>query len=192
VRLPLTALAVALVCSACSGSSDHALPSRTPTPATTTAAPPEPVDPLSPRPAVESSAPAGGPTCLASDLTVTDADLLASDTALEEVFAVRTSGSPCELRGWPTVRLLDSEGRRLPLTVQRVRTASVVALSRGTSVSFVLGTPRTSSCQDAATLLVRLPGTDRAIRVPTTMQVCERRLDVGPVERRQDDEGTEH
>jgi hypothetical protein len=125
-------------------------------------------------------------------LTVTDADLLADESALQEVFVVRTSGGACQLRGWPVVTLLGSDGQPIDLTTHRVGTATTATLSRSTSLSFVLGTPRTSSCQDAATLVVRLPGTDRSLRAQTTMQVCERRLDVGPVQRRQDQEGAEH
>jgi len=39
---------------------------------------------------------------------------------------------------------------------------------------------------------VRVNGTDRDLRAATSMQVCSRSLDVGPIERRQDDEGAEH
>ena len=192
MRLLLPVLALALLASACG--SDDPEPTAAPSPTASVATPPPsaPDDPLSPRPALESPAPTGGPTCSAGSLTVTDADLLADETALQEVFAVRTSGGACQLRGWPVVTLLGGDGHPIDLTAHRVGTATAATLSRSTSLSFVLGTPRTSSCQDAATLVVRLPGTDRSLRAKTTMQVCEHRLDVGPVERRQDQEGSEH
>jgi hypothetical protein len=152
----------------------------------------QPVDPLSPKPALESAPPLGRPTCRAASLTVTDADLLTSSTELQEVFAVRTSGPACQLKGWPAVRLLAADGSALDARTRRTGTAKAVTLSRSTSLSFVLGTPRSGSCEDAATLVVRLPGTERDLRTATSMQVCDASLSVGPVERRQDDEGAEH
>jgi hypothetical protein len=122
---------------------------------------------------------------------VTDADLLTSATALQEVFVVRTTGPDCQLRGWPAVGLRRSDGSALALHARRVGTAHAVTLSRSTSLSFVLSTPRSGTCEDAAALVARLPGTDRDLRASTGMQVCTGRLDVGPVERRQDDEGSE-
>ena len=154
----------------------------------------EPVDPLSPRPAVETPAPSaqGLPSCAGATLTVRDADLLADASQLREVFAVRTSGPACRLRGWPEVTLLGADDAPLTVAVRRTGSSAAVSLSRGTTVSFVLGTPRTGNCQDVSTIVVRLPGTSRAIRTGTTMQVCDGELTVGPVERREDDEGSEH
>jgi len=148
-----------------------------------------PVDPLSPKPGLESPAPLGGPTCEAATLSVQDADLLADDKQLQEVFAVRTTGPACQLHGWPQVTLLGGNDAPLTLAVRRTGSAGAVSLSRTTSVSFVLSTPRTSDCQDVSALAVTLPGTNRAIRTGTTMQVCDRQLSVGPVERRADQEG---
>jgi hypothetical protein len=193
LAVPLVAI-VALV-TACGGGDEpiSAAPTATPSSGpTATTPPPEPVDPLSPQPALESAAPLGQPTCRAATLTVTDADLLTSGSELQEVFAIRTTGPACQLRGWPAVRVLRADGTAIALQARRVGTARAVTLTRATSVSFVLGTPRGGSCEDAATLIARLPGTDRDLRTSTTMQVCGASLRVGPVERRQDDEGAEH
>ncbi|MDP9181970.1 MAG: DUF4232 domain-containing protein [Actinomycetota bacterium] len=188
----LLLLLVPTLAAGCAGSDQVAAP--TPQPKVTATALPtvEPVDPLSPKPAIESPAPLGRPTCAAGALAVQDADLLADETQLQEVFAVRTSGSPCQLSGWPEVTLLGPDDAPLVVTVRRTGSASPESLSRGTSLSFVLSTPRTSDCQDVSGLVVRLPGTSRAIRTSTTMQVCHGELGVSPVQRRQDDEGAEH
>ena len=188
-------LLTAVVLGGCGDGTPSAQPTPTSTTTPTTTRPPvEPVDPLSPRPAVESPAPsaAGQPTCSAATLTVQDADLLTDEKQLQEVFAIRTSGPVCSLRGWPEVGLLGSDGTPITVAVRRTGTAEALTLSRATSLSFVLGTPRTSDCRDVSTLVVRLPGTNPAIRTSTTMQVCDASLDVGPVQRSQDAEGSEH
>lgn len=168
----------------------HGRPAAAPVPTT---ALPEPVDPLSPAPAVESPAPTGTqPTCAVAGLTVTDADLLADAQSLREVFAIRTTGPPCALQGWPAVTLLGADGAPLPVTARQVGRPSTVTLSRDSSLSFVLGTPRRPDCQDASALSVRLPGTSRTIRTSTTMQVCGADLTVSPVQRSSDSEGSEH
>ena len=184
-----TALLVApLLLAGCSDGGSAALPTPSATP-TPSASPLEPVDPLSPKPPVESAAPAPtGATCDAADLTVTDADLLADEQSLQEVFAVRTRGPACRLKGWPTVSLLGSDDAPIRLTAHRTGTPVELALTRETSLSFVLSTPRTADCQDVAALVVTLPGTSRAIRTGTTMQVCRGELGIGPVERRHDAE----
>lgn len=189
-------LAAVAALTGCSDEPAAAPATPTATPSPTPAASPElpgPVDPLSPRPAVESPAPTGSqPVCDARRLTVTDADLLADERALQEVFAIRTSGGACALTGWPSVTLLGPDDAPLAVTQRRAGTPGTVTLDRGTSLSFVLGTPRSQQCQDVSAVLVRLPGTKRTIRTGTTMQVCDRTLTVSPVERRQDDEGSEH
>jgi hypothetical protein len=190
LALLLTALATLTGCS-----SQHppaAAPVPTTAPVATTALP-EPVDPLSPRPAVESPAPTGSqPTCSSAGLSVTDADLLADERTLQEVFVVRTTGAPCALRGWPAVTLLGPDGAPLPVTARQVGTPGTVTLSRDSSLSFVLSTPRSSGCQDVSALTVRLPGTSRTLRTSTTMQVCSGEVSVSPVHRSTDDEGSEH
>lgn len=160
----------------------------------TTAAPlPGPLDPLSPKPAVESPAPtAASRACEAAELTVTEADLLADEHALQTIFVLRTSGPLCALRGWPAVTLLDAQGAPVTVTGRRTGTPTTVTLDPATSLSFVLGTPRSQDCLDVSTVSVRLPGTSRALRAATSMQVCDRTLTVSPVERRTDDEGSEH
>ncbi|HUR52375.1 MAG TPA: DUF4232 domain-containing protein [Mycobacteriales bacterium] len=189
MRAVIPLLALVLVLPGCSDE-QSATPLAPPS-ASPSASQVAPVDPLSPRPPLESAAPLGGPTCDAAQLRVTDADLLADERALEEVFAVRTTGPACALRGWPAVTLLDGAGRPIPVATRNVRRAGTVTLSAGTSVSFVLSTPRSTSCRDVTTLAVRLPGTRGDLRAATTMQVCAGALSVGPVERRQDDEGSE-
>jgi hypothetical protein len=191
---PALLLVLAALLGGCSGGAPAArsTPTPTPTPTSTPSLPAlEPVDPLSPQPPVESPAPTaqGRPTCAGATLAVQDADLLADSRQLQEVFAVRTSGPTCQLRGWPEVTLLG--GNDAPLTVAFRRTGSAVAgsLSRSSSLSFVLSTPRSTTCADVSAVLVRLPGTDRVIRTGTTMQVCDGSLEISPVERRQDDEG---
>jgi hypothetical protein len=117
---------------------------------------------------------------------VQDADLLADEHRLQEVFAVRTSGPACRLQGWPAVELRRGDGSTITVTTRRTGRARPLGLTAQTSLSFVLGTPRTGRCEDVSTLLVRLPGTTGTITVPTTMQVCSAVLEVGPVERRGD------
>jgi hypothetical protein len=123
---------------------------------------------------------------------VQDADLLADEHELQEVFAIRTKGPTCRLQGWPQVSLLGADDAPIRVVVRRTGTASALSLTRATSLSFVLGTPRTSDCEDVAAVVVTLPGTSRAIRTGTTMQVCRGQLTISPVERRQDAEGAEH
>lgn len=189
---PLVLLLVAAALTACGGAADPRTPSPSALP-TSQAPVPEPVDPLSPKPAVESPAPtAASRDCDASRLTIADADLLADEHELQEVFVIRTSGPLCALRGWPAVTLLDAQGAPLTVTQRREGTPVTVTLDPSTSLSFVLATPRTQDCRDVSTVAVRLPGTDRTIRAQTTMQVCDRSLTVSPVERRTDDEGSEH
>jgi hypothetical protein len=191
VRFLVPVVACALLVAACGNDQEPRATPPSATPTTTAPAPaPGPADPLSPKPAIESPAPpVGRPTCRATDLTVTDADLLTSATALEEVFVVRTSGPACQLHGWPAVHLLRADGSALVFRSKRAGKARTVTLTRATSLSFVLSTPRTGSCEDAATLVARLPGTSSDLRTETGMQVCAGSLAVGPVERRQDDEG---
>ena len=194
---PSSLLLSALLLAGCSGAgtttSSVASPAVTPssTPSSTITA--GPADPLSPGPPVEAPAPTPtGATCDPARLTVTDADLLADEHQLQEVFVVRTSGPPCRLLGWPHVTLLGADDAALRPATRRTGSAVELALTRATSLSFVLSTPRTSDCQEVAAVVVTLPGTTRAIRTGTTMQLCHGQLGVGPVERRQDSEGAQH
>jgi hypothetical protein len=151
--------------------SPTASPTPSPTPAT-------PEDPLSPKPALESPAPLGQPTCQASALTVTDADSVTDATTTHEIFLVRTSGAPCQLEGWPAVRLVDAAGHDLPVAVGHggfglpSATPAPVTLSADTTVSFIVATGRSGSCRDAAAIAVTLPGTSTALRAVTTLRVC--------------------
>lgn len=153
-----------------------------------------PEDPLSPRPALESPAPLGQPTCAAAALTVTDADTVTDATTTHEVFVVRTSGRPCQLDGWPAVRLLDGSGKDLGVAVGHGgyglpgTSPAPVTLSASTTVSFVVATARTGACRGVAQVAVTLPGTSSALRASTTMQVCGG-AGTSPVQRLADTEG---
>jgi Protein of unknown function (DUF4232) len=157
------------------------------------ASPARPADPLAPAPAQESAAPTGQPPCRATDLTVVDADTLVLPQTVHEVFVLRTSGPDCQLEGYPSVRLLDASGAplRIPVTSggqDLPATGPVpVTLSRGTSLSFVVATPRDGTCVEASAVDVTLPGTTTALRAPTALSVCGS-AGVSPVERRTDDE----
>ena len=190
----LVPLALAVVLGACSSEEPAATPtpSPTPSPSLSPSGAPEPVDPLSPRPALESAPPLGQPACSPGTLTVTDADLLASESTLEELFVVRTTGAACQLRGWPELTLLGADDRPLDVTLRRTGSAEPVTLSAGTSVSFLVGTPRRGACESVSAVVVTLPGSDHPLRVGTTLQVCDKTGTIGPVHRRQDDEGAEH
>ena len=152
-----------------------------------------PVDPLSPVPAQESAAPTGQPPCRVGDLTVVDADTLVLPQSVHEVFVLRTEGPDCQLQGYPAVRLLDGAGSPLGVRVAQggqdlpARGPVPVTLSRSTSLSFVVATPRDGTCVDAAAVDVTLPGTTTAIRTSTALSVCGS-AGVSPVERRTDDE----
>ena len=161
--------------------------------APTTTAAEQPDDPLEEKPALESAPPPGLPTCRAGALTVTDADAVYTDAAVQELFTIRTTGPDCQLEGYPTVSLLDEAGRELPAKVRRNGYGmhddppEVVTLSKATSVSFFVATSRDGDCQQAATLVTTLPGTGAALRASTPMQVCGAAVGVTPVRRLIDD-----
>ena len=171
-------------------------PGTAPQPERTTqapAAPEAPDDPLVPEPGLESAPPPGRPTCRAAALTVTDADAVYTDDAVQELFTVRTTGPDCQLKGHPSVSLLDEAGRALPAKVARSgydlsdKAPGVVTLSRATSVSFFVATSRDGACKQAATLVTTLPGSGAALRASTPMQVCDGAVGVTPVRRLVDD-----
>ena len=163
-----------------------------PTPVRTTAAPPQ--DPLSPSPALESAAPLGQPTCRPAALTLVDADQLSSSTSVQEVFSLRTRGAPCQLEGYPTVRLLDAAGATLPLTYRHggfglsPAGPRPVTISPDTTASLELGTARTGTCRAAATVVVTLAGDTTSLRAATTLRVCGGSVGVSPILRRADAE----
>jgi hypothetical protein len=125
---------------------------------------------------------------------VTDADTLVSPQYKHEVFVIRTSGPPCQLKGFPAVRLLDSAGHQLAVQTQSggfglpPRTPQTVTLSRGTSLSFEVATPRDGSCQEVAAILATLPGTSGAHRAATSLRVCGATIGLSPVQRMSDAE----
>jgi hypothetical protein len=141
---------------------------------------------------LESAAPLGQPVCQGSTLTVTDADTLADPQSLREVFSVRTSGRDCQLQGYPTVTFQDGSGRRVPVTVVHsgfgvgADKPQPVTLSRSTSISFEIGSARSGSCVNVATVMVTLPGTSPAHRTATQFPVCGGKAAVSPVMRRGD------
>lgn len=173
--------------SATAESSESAAP-----PASAPAPPAGPSDPLSPRPALESPAPLGRPSCLASALSVVDADAVTIGNYLEQVFVIRTNGADCQLQGYPGLRFSSPNGR--PLTVQvdhgghglPATTPTPVTLSRSTTVSFGVATERSGNCQATSRVAVTLPATDRPLSAATTMQVCAGSVGVTPIQRRAD------
>ena len=188
---PAFALLAALLagCSGTTTTQPAPTPTGTPTATPSASAAPtyQPDDPLSPRPALESAAPLGQPVCDPAQLTLADADAVV-DQRWTEVFVLRTDGRPCQLEGFPRVTLRDDAGNALPEPVTAARTATKpVTLSAGTSVSFTLTTDRTGSCHQAATVEAVLPGTATPLTTATTLQACGR-VEVGPVERRADEE----
>lgn len=186
-----------------SASPPPASTSASPTPATSPSAsataaptmtpgPEEPPDPLSPEPPLETAPPAGQPTCRAADLLVVDADAVISQTAVQELFVVRTTGPDCQLNGYPAVVLRDAAGVALPVTYQRggfglaAEQPATVTLSRGTSVSFTVATGRAGTCADAASAVVTLPGAGGPVSAPTALAVCEGSAGLSPVRRQID------
>lgn len=178
-----------LLLAACSGASSPVsapsvipttpVPQATTAPATaspTTSPTARPTSSPSPTAVVESSAPPpGAPTCQAKDLTLTDADTLVTQQNREQVYVIRTTGATCTLQGYPTVTLLDGSGKAIPARYshggygQAPSSPTPLSLSRGTSVSFSVSTPRAGSCLTAATIVAALPGT---LRASTTARVC--------------------
>ena len=106
---------------------------------------------------------------------------------------MRTTGPDCQLKGYPSVSLLDAAGRALPAKVARSgydlsdKAPAVVTLSRATSVSFFVATSRDGACEQAATLVTTLPGSGAPLRASTPMQVCDGAVGVTPVRRLVDD-----
>jgi hypothetical protein len=169
----------------------------TPAPARTTAKPVEaPTDPLSPKPPLETAPAPGRPRCQPATLSLVDADQLSSATATQEVFALRTSGPDCQLTGFPSLQFRDSKGSPLAVTVTHggygasSGPAKVTTLSKATSASFVVGTPRgpgSGSCVAAATVVVGVPG-GGTLTASTTLTVCAGKAGVSPIGRRVDEE----
>lgn len=165
-------------------------PSTVPTPATSPSPVPSgPEDPLAPRPALESPAPLGAPTCQAGDLSVVDADAIVTPSTVREIFVVRTSGPQCQLLGYPEVELRGAGGAALPVRVGRggyglpAEQPAAVSLSRDTSVSFQVATDRSGDCTQAETVVVRLPGSAGPLTTETYLLVCGGAVGLSPVER---------
>lgn len=160
-------------------------PTATPSGTTTTAPPAPPVT----RPPVETAPPPGQPLCRASDLTLDDADAVITSAAVQELFVVRTSGPDCQLQGYPDVVLRGEGGAALSVDYTRggggldPAEPEVVTLSRSTSLSFRVATPRTGSCSPAATISARLPGTDGDLTATTGLSVCQSQAGISPVGR---------
>jgi hypothetical protein len=152
-----------------------------------------PVDPLSPRPGLETAPPPGLPVCADDTLRVVDADTIVRLASVEQVYVVRTTGPDCQLEGHPEVTVL-ADGRPVPVEVTpdgphvSARQPGPVTLSTTTSASFGLGTPRDGACTTASRVDVRLPGTQTVHRVASELQVCQGRLSLSAVSRSTDDE----
>lgn len=193
LRPAVLATCALLALTACSPSDEPVIessPTASPTAAPTTT--PTIETPTSaPTTAVPTKSPAL-PTCRGSALTVTDADSLITPSFVTEVFVVRTTGPRCQLDGYPAVRLLGADGRPLPVTLRHggaglpPEQPQPVSLSRDTSLSFDVSTPRTGSCQDATAIVATLPGTTTAHRATTDLRVCGSTVGISPVHRRGD------
>ena len=168
-----------------------AAPAASPSPSPVAATPGYggPEDPLVPRPALESPAPLGAPTCQAPDLSVMDADAIVTPSSVRAVFAVRTTGGDCQLLGFPEVELRGVGGAVLPVSVRRggfglpAEQPAAVSLSRATSVSFQVATDRTGDCTQAESIVVRLPGSGGPLTTATELRVCGGAVGLSPVER---------
>ena len=116
---------------------------------------------------------------------MTDADTVVTQTSREQVYVVRTTGADCGLKGYPAVTLQGPGGKALPITYRRQSgtTAAAISLSKETSVSFSVISPRSGGCADATTLRVVLPGTGAAKVAPTTARICQGQAAVSPVRR---------
>lgn len=203
---PCRALAVATLAllTACSGSDTQAPvavgPRITPTagatqttpPATlaptslpTTASPTPTPDELSPKPGLETAAPLGRPACKSADLTVIDADTLVDASYRKEVFAVRTRGADCQLKGYPAVQIQGVTVRHGGFGLPPEQ-PQAVTLSRSTSLSFVISSGRAGACRDLATIVVTLPMTTGGHRVATSLRVCGSAVGTSPVHRQAD------
>ena len=175
---------------AATSSAPAATRSRAPSAPPAATAPPRQDDdggPEAARPPRETTPPPGAPPCRAQDLTVQDADALYVAKAVHELFTIRTAGPDCTLRGVPQVSFRDAAGRTLRVDVRTgglglpAEAAKPVTISRATSLSFFVATPRDGACEQAAAVVTTLPGTDRALLVDTMMQVCGRTAAVSPV-----------
>ncbi|MFN2536773.1 MAG: DUF4232 domain-containing protein [Mycobacteriales bacterium] len=115
-------------------------------------------------------------------MTITDADTVIKPAYRAEVYTLRTSGAPCQLRGYPAVVVSGASvtpgGEGLP--PENVQTYT---LSRATTLSFALATSRTGTCTDRSAIRVTLPGTTAPRTVATGLRVCNGRLGVSPVHR---------
>lgn len=141
------------------------------------------------RPPVETAPALGQPVCKAADLTLDDADAVITAESVQELFVVRTTGPDCQLQGYPEVVLRGEGGG--PMTVTYTRGGNglptdqpgVVTLSRSTSLSFRVATPRTGGCTSASSVSARLPGTDGDLMTTTSLSVCQSQAGVSPVGR---------
>ena len=136
----------------------------------------------------ESPAPLGQPTCKASAVTITDADLVTKPGYRAEIYVLRTTGAPCQLNGYPTV-LVNGATVTHGGSGLRPELPQPYTLSRSTSLSFALATARPGTrCDDQTAITVTLPGTTQPRGVVTNLRVCDGKLGVSPVHRLGDDE----
>jgi hypothetical protein len=120
-----------------------------------------------------------GTICLPSQLEVGSIDsAAAAGTGLLAIPIKNVSTVPCTLNGYPTMTFYASSGALLPITVGHsgpgpaFRTSSAVALGSGgaTSAGFVttsfdFPTDNETTCPQATSLRVTLPGLARSFRV---------------------------
>ena len=193
LRTPALLVATVAVLAGCSSNGGEDSPVVTapttasaPAPAPTTASPtpsprPRPTT-ASPKPGQETAPPLGRPACAGKALTVTDADTLVDPSYSKEVYVVRTTGPECELQGYPTVQATGVATRHGGFGLPPER-PQAVTLSRATSLSFLISSPRSGSCRDVPSISVTLPGTTTAHRVSTSLRVCGPAVGLSPVHR---------
>ena len=126
-----------------------------------------------------SSAKRYGTSCLPSQLVVGAIDsAAAAGTGLLAIPIKDVSTLPCTLNGYPSVAFYASSGALLPITVGHsgpgpgFRTSSAVELGSGGSISagfittsYDFPTDRETTCPQATSLRVMLPGVARSFRV---------------------------
>jgi hypothetical protein len=142
-----------------------------------------------------------GTICLPSQLEVGSIDsAAAAGTGLLAIPIKNVSTLPCSLNGYPTLAFFASSGALLPITVGHsgpgpaFRTSSAVALGSGGAISagfvttsYDFPTDRETTCPQATSLRVTLPGVARSFRasigVSPGMPLCSpgSPVNIGPM-----------
>lgn len=125
----------------------------------------------------------------------------AAGTIYASITITKSSSGSCTLRGWPRLTLLDAQGGLITTTTNDVPSANAggafagppaanqppttVTLHAGQSATFDLAysdVPVGSSCPNAATVSVQLPGGSAEVAVTTSpvVQACNGTVTVSP------------